>query len=243
MENEKYIMDREDVKEELSARRKLKKLKQTLIAVGVVSGVILLLLAVIGIQNAKIDRLNTQIEELTKNPIVVSPVNPVITIDIINAELKEIGELATMEYMYTNAAKFSDAKKIKNWNIPFTEKNFILKWDGVIKAGIDVNAITTDLNSKTNVLIVHIPKAKILSHDPDHESMEVLDEKDGLFNPVKLENQIQFDIAVEKELEERAIENGLLDKAQENAETVITNLLNSIPDFSENYSIVFDVID
>ena len=115
MENEKYTMDREDVMEELSARYKLKKLKQTLITVGVMSGIILLLLVIIFIQNARIN----QLEEEKINP-VVDPISPTISLDIINAELKEIGELATMEYMYTNAAKFSDAKKIKNWNIPFT---------------------------------------------------------------------------------------------------------------------------
>lgn len=243
MKNDQYTINYEDLEEELTARQKLKNLKRILISIGVVASAFLILIAVIFIQNARIKKLSDEIDNLIDNPIVVNPVNPTITLDIINAELKGIGELATMEYMYTNAAKFSDAKKLIKWDIPFTEKNFILKWDGVIKAGIEVDQITTDLNKSTGVLIVRIPKAKILSHDPDRESAEVLDEKDGLFNPVKLDDQLKFDAAIEKEMEARAIENGLLEKAQENAETVITSLLNSIPDFAENYSIIFDVIE
>ena len=207
---------------------------------------VFLVIALVWYQGHKIQKLkediaekDAQIEEYLNNPIVVSPIAPEISLDVINSEIKEIGELATTEYLYTNAAKFTDSKQIKNWNIPGTEKSFLIKWDGVIKAGIDVNEVTTAVDNEKKVLTVYLPNATILSHDPDKESVEVLDESDGLFNPVRLEDQIKVDAESEKAMEERAIENGLLEKAQMNAEGVIFRLLNANPDIKGNYTIEF----
>ena len=181
-----------------------------------------------------------EIENLINNPIVVNPVAPTISLDVVTTEIQEIGELATVEYLYTNAGVYSDAKKIfKKYDIPLTQKTFTMKWDGCIKAGIDIEKVTAALNEETNVLTISLPQARILSHDPDRESVEVYNEHDGLFNKVTVEDQVSFDIATEGEMEERAIENGLLDKAQKNAEQVILNLLNTNPDIRKYYTIEF----
>ncbi len=178
-----------------------------------------------------------RIAELEEEPIVVNDVAPTISLDIIKQDIKKIGELATMEYMYTDAARFSSSRKMLKG---ITEKSFTIKWDGVIKAGIDINEIVVDLNEEGKILTIMMPKAKILSHDPDRESVEILDESDGLFNPVRVEDQVAFEAACEKEMEQRAIENGLLDKAQENAEEIVLQLLMANPVIMEYYKIVFN---
>ena len=55
-----------------------------------------------------------------------------------------------------------------------------------------------------------MPNAEILSHEIDNNSIETLDEKDGLFNPVKVEDVRQFDTVSKDAMEDRAIENGIL---------------------------------
>ena len=65
-----------------------------------------------------------------------------------------------------------------------------------------------------------MPKARILSHQIDKDSIETLDQKDGLFNPVKVEDVRTFDSVSQDAMEERAIENGILDKAFENAKNI-----------------------
>ena len=65
-----------------------------------------------------------------------------------------------------------------------------------------------------------MPNAEILSHEIDNNSIETLDEKDGLFNPVKVEDVRQFDTVSKDAMEDRAIENGILDKALKNAEDI-----------------------
>lgn len=240
--NTEAIMDKEELRMEIESAVRLRKLKRKLISGAVIIAAVLLAGGIIWVQGNKIDELNKKIDELIDQPTIVEPVTPKISLDIINAELKEIGKLSTMEYLYTNAAEFSDSKQIKSWNIPFTKKSFILRWDGVIKAGVDVNQITAKLDEANRVLTVCLPQAEIQSHTIDDENAEVLAENDGLLNPVRVEDKVQFDAETKKEMEKRAKQNGLLEKAQENAEEVISKLLNANPDIKENYSIEFEII-
>lgn len=191
---------------------------------------------------AEIEDYKNRIAELIINPIVVEPIAPVINLDTINKEIHEIGELATVEYMYTNAAVFSQskhAKIFKEFEIPFTEKTFTAKWDGVIKAGVDISKINIDLDEKTKVITVLLPPAEILSHDIDEDSYEILNESNNKFNPLTIHDKVSFDAATEKEMKEKAINNGILDKAQASAEKIICNIITGSAGVTEDYQIHF----
>ena len=88
-----------------------------------------------------------------------------------------------------------------------------------------------------------MPNAEILSHEIDNNSIETLDEKDGLFNPVKVEDVRQFDTVSKEAMEDRAIENGILDKALKNAEDIIEKLVNSDVVQEQGYTIKFEVME
>ena len=191
---------------------------------------------------AMIEEQDEKIQELIETPIVVSPVNPEIKLDIIYSEIKSISELATMEYLFTDAAEFTDSKQIKTWNIPFTEKSFILKWDGVIKAGVKLDLVTIDVNQDEKKITVSVPTAEILSYQIDTDSVEVLDEKDNIFNKISVDDKIKFDAATEEAMKQRAIENGLLEKAQANAEEILLRLLQANPAIGTEYTIEFVTI-
>ena len=49
-----------------------------------------------------------------------------------------------------------------------------------------------------------MPNAEILSHEIDNNSIETLDEKDGLFHPVKVGDIRQFDAVSKAAMEDRA---------------------------------------
>ena len=191
---------------------------------------------------AMIEEQDEKIQELIETPIVVSPVNPEIKLDIIYSEIKSISELATMEYLFTDAAEFTDSKQIKSWNIPFTEKSFILKWDGVIKAGVKLDLVTIEVNQDEKKITVSVPTAEILSYQIDTDSVEVLDEKDNIFNKISVDDKIKFDAATEEAMKQRAIENGLLEKAQANAEEILLRLLQANPAIGTEYTIEFVTI-
>ena len=62
--------------------------------------------------------------------------NPEITSTALTQQLQEIEELATISYNYTKVGEFSDSLKFNGWNIPLTEKSFLITYDGKLKAGI-----------------------------------------------------------------------------------------------------------
>lgn len=164
-----------------------------------------------------------------------------ISIELITSEIQDIGELATIQYLYTDAGKFEDPAKLFGKEIPFsfTTKSFIAKWDGIIKAGVNVDEITVDVNNTNKEIIIHMPEAKILSHEIDGESIQTLDEKNGLFNVIKVDDIREFDAMSKEAMEQRAIENGLLDNAYENAKAIIYKLVNTGMVEELEYTITF----
>jgi len=233
-------------------RRKTMLIKLGIIAVVIIAVVLAIFLK--GYYNAKdkyeqiimdLKQQVTDLEQQLEDTPVVWDDTPTteITIDFIKSEIKDIGELATIEYLYTDAGKFEDPKKVFGMNIPFTTKTFIAKWDGVIKAGVKIDEIIVEINDANKEIIVHMPNAEILSHEIDSDSIETLDEKDGLFNPVKVEDVRLFDAVSKEAIEVRVVENGILNKAFDNAKEIIQKLVNNDVVQEQGYKIKFDVMD
>lgn len=237
MDDEKYI------KKETWLSRKAKSTFAKVTVIVVVLLIIILAIFFINYTNAK-KRIKALEEENARlsDPIVQYEVaSKEVDVSLIKSEIQDIGELATVEYLYTDAGKFEDPAKLFGKEVPFsfTTKSFIAKWDGTIKAGVKVDEITVEVNDANKEILVSIPKAEILSHEIEDDSIETLDEKDGLFNPVKVEDVREFDAISKDAMEQRAIENGLLEKAQENAENIIEKLINTDVVKELEYTITF----
>lgn len=129
-----------------------------------------------------IKELEEENDRLSDPIAVYEEASKEVDIRVINTEIQEIGELATVEYLYTDAGKFEDPAEIFGRNIPFsfTTKSFIAKWDGSIKAGVDISRVTAEVNEASKEIVIHIPNAEILSHEIEDESIETLDEKKWL---------------------------------------------------------------
>lgn len=236
-ELEEHMIEQDELKTEIKrvAREQLWKKKLIKIFSILFALVLIALVALV----ALLVGYKKQIEQLENEAIVVNPVAPTISMDVISSEIRNIAELATVEYLFTDAAQFSDSKEIKGWSIPLTEKSFLMKWNGVIKAGINVDDIGIDVDNKNMIITLTMPEAVILSYDVDESSVEVLDEKDNIFNSITVEDKVGFDEATENAMKERAIENGLLDQALAQAKITIEGLLTANSVIAENYEIVF----
>lgn len=187
----------------------------------------------------ELDALRAEIQELRDNPIVVNPVAPEISLGILENQISEISELATAEYLFTDAARFSDSKALGDWKIPFTEKSFLMKWDGSIKAGIDISLLQMDIDTETCTISILLPEAEILSYEVFTDSIEVLDEKNNIFNSISVDDKVKFDSETESEMRSRAVSSGLLDRAGENAKIIILNLLYELPEVKQFYTVEF----
>ena len=191
--------------------------------------------------NAKIEELTQKVETLENTPVVVDPVTPEIVQKVFSENMAGISELATAEYLFTNAAKFTDTShiiKILDW---MTEKSFVQKWDGKIKAGIKMEKVTIEV--KNNIITITMPYAEILSYEIDYSSVEVLDEKNNIFNQISVNDKVNFDRETKYSMEARAVENGLLEKAQANAKATIAEWLTASIKNVQDYQIEFKVVD
>ena len=92
---------------------------------------------------------------------------------VLQNQLSEIRELATVTYAYTNMAQFESSNDFYGVKIPFTTKSFILTYDGTVKAGVDLDGAEVSVSGTT--VTITLPEAEILSHEIDEDSMEVFD--------------------------------------------------------------------
>lgn len=148
-----------------------------------------------------------------------SPAQPQITGDLIVTRLADIQELAVTDYTYTNVGKFENRVDFYGWKVPLTTKRFIISYDGAIKAGIEMDGVSAVMDG-TKIRIT-IPKAKILSHEVDTDSIQVFDETKNIFNPITITDYVNFSKDQKAAVEKEALSKGLLAQAQNRAEEVI----------------------
>ncbi|MFA6702325.1 MAG: DUF4230 domain-containing protein [Dysgonamonadaceae bacterium] len=142
------------------------------------------------------------------------------------ARIDNIKELATVKYNYTGVISYKDYLKFMNLNVPLTEKYFLLKYSGYIKAGVDFSRVKVDIVNE--VVYVSIPKSKILDTIIDEKSIQVFNESENAFNPIKI-NDYNKALSTEKSTMQReAINQGLLKDATDQAKLAITSLLKGM---------------
>ena len=143
------------------------------------------------------------------------------------SRISYLQELALVKHNYTGVIGYRDYMKILNINVPMTEKYFLLKYNGYIKAGVDFDRIKVNVQSDSAVH-VSIPQPRILDTVIDEKSVEVYNESENAFNPIKISD---YNKALTREKEvmiSDAIEQGILADAKDQAKIVITSLLNEM---------------
>ena len=163
--------------------------------------------------------------------------------ETIESGLKQIGELSTAEYYFTRTETVEDSKKLDLTsigidfitNIPLTSNSFTYSYDGNIKAGIDFAEIEVNVDKDTKTITVLIPGSRILSSEVDPDSYKFYEIRNNILNPISPEDYaVSFADLIHKE-EERAVEEGLLEKADVNAQKILKNFISSYN--SDAYSI------
>ena len=188
-------------------------------------------------------------EVYSKNqPISINENDGIIQDDIavlnetISSGLKEMGELITAEYYFSSSETVQDVKVLDlsslgidfKTNIPLTSNSFTYSYDGEIMAGIDFKGIEVNVDKENNVIKIKLPEAKIISSSVDPDSYQFYEIKNNILNPISPENYaVSYADLIHSE-EEKAIDKGLLNKATNNAETIVSNFVKS---YVEGYKI------
>lgn len=143
------------------------------------------------------------------------------------SRISHIQELALLKHHYTGVVGYKDYMKFLNLNIPLTDKYFLLKYDGYIKAGVDFANIRVSVKS-SSIVYVSIPKPTILECVIDEESVEVYNESENAFNPIKIADYNEAIIREKSAMRDDAISRGILKDAAEQAEMLLQALLREM---------------
>ena len=149
-------------------------------------------------------------------------------LEILKQEVKEISELATLQDTYTlNVPYTSESKKLwkTNIKIPFSEKSMVVEYNATLKFGLKLTDDNYDIKADGDTITVVLPHSEILSHEIDEDSWVLKDKKNGLFNPLKPED----DSALRKYAKKNALKeldmDELYKEADENAQKQIEDFL------------------
>jgi len=137
-----------------------------------------------------------------------------------------VQELSLVKYNYAGVISYKDYMTIMNIQVPLTEKFFLLKYNGYIKAGVNLKGATVKVDGKS--VQVQIPKAQILETVIDEKSIRVYDESMNAFNPISIND---YNKAISKEkisITKNAISQGILDDASKQTHLMITSILKEM---------------
>ncbi|HPW53635.1 MAG TPA: DUF4230 domain-containing protein [Erysipelotrichaceae bacterium] len=160
-----------------------------------------------------------------------------VDITIIEERINSISELATVEYYYTTIGKYENYKDFYGWKIPLTTTKFLITYDGVIKAGIDISKVKIYLSDKT--VVIEVPKATVLSHEVEFDTMQIMYESYSIFNQMQITDYNSFMLNEAKAMVTKAANDGLFQKAQQNAVKIIQDLIEPLIPEDYTYSILF----
>jgi hypothetical protein len=137
-----------------------------------------------------------------------------------------IQELALIKYNYSGVIGYKDFVKILKINVPLTEKSFLLKYNGYIKAGVDFENMKVEVSGKD--VHISLPRARILDTMIDEKSIKVYNESMNAFNPLTIADYNKAIVKEKDTMVNDAISQGILKDASKQAEVVLTSIMKDM---------------
>ena len=149
---------------------------------------------------------------------------------IIEDGLREMGVLITEEYYFTQVEEMTKTKEIL---FGTSKASSTYSYDGVVSAGIDCNDVTIDKDEENKSITITVPKSEIRTVTIDKESFKIYEEKNGIFTKFDFTDYNTSLIEFENAARNKALEKGILEKADEGAVKMIDAFARSLVDTNE----------
>lgn len=137
-----------------------------------------------------------------------------------------VKELSLVKYNYSGVISYSDYLKFMNMQVPLTEKSFLIRYQGYVKAGIDMSRASVSVSRK-NVKVI-LPKPTIQETVIDEKTIQVFDESMNIFNPTKIGDYQKAITGEKNKITKDALAKGILTESSEQAHKFITSLLEEL---------------
>lgn len=154
---------------------------------------------------------------------------------IIEDGLNDMGFLITQEYYFTQVEEYTKEKQIAFWT---SKSSFTYSYDGIVEAGVDFSKVKVSANDKDKIITITIPDSEIHTVTIDENSFKEYDSDNKFWNPIKPKDLNNAQKEFKEKAKANAIDKGVLERADTQAETIIKNFVAQLIDMSE-YSIEF----
>lgn len=157
--------------------------------------------------------------------------------NLLSEEIIEISELSTVAETYTMQVPYQGNAKalfqkpevfLNEHGIHLFDKQMNVEYEGTVKCGLDMSDFSPDnitIDQDAKSVQATIPHSIVLSHEINEDSWQIIDQKDGLFNPLTPKDDSKLrKFAKKQALEEIGLDK-LLSEADTNAQKQITKLL------------------
>ncbi len=145
---------------------------------------------------------------------------------VIMEKISYVKELSLVKYSYSGVISFTDYLRFINLQVPMTEKSFLIKYTGYVKAGIDVSKTTVSVKDKT--VKIGLPIPVIQETVIDEKSLQVYDESMNILNPIKVADYQKAIVAEQNKIKQDALAKGILTESSDQAHKFITSLLEEL---------------
>ena len=152
-------------------------------------------------------------------------------ISVLKESLGSMQVLITEEYNFTQVEEYTKEKTFLSFIT--TKSEFIFSYDGVVTVGLDCSKIEIDKDDNSKKLTITIPKSEIQDTVIDNDSFKLYKEKEGFCDKLTMEDYNKSVLLLKKNAEARAVNMGILDKADENAKTIISSFVREMLGDSE----------
>lgn len=174
--------------------------------------------------------------------ITPGPVSGTFTITELENAIRENAEFISAKYSFSCEQNYSKSKTIKeifgfggDIEILGTNAGFTYKYKGYVNAGVDFSKAKVEKDDN-NIKII-LPKAEIIGDVGWEIKPQLLDEKKNIFNPLSSDETTKAHENVKEKEKQNAINNGVLEDAEENAEKWINTCLKAFKEPLKDYDV------
>lgn len=155
--------------------------------------------------------------------------------NVLNFGFKDMGFLITQEWYGRVVEDSRDDRKFFNlFSIPFTESRQLFSIDIEVFAGIEFKEIEYVVNHDRGVIYVTLPHAVVHNSSTVPNSMKVYLDNESWFSRIDIEENEEARNSLVEKATKSAVESGILEKAENNAEQLITNMIRNNGECSNN---------
>ena len=165
--------------------------------------------------------LGTQVAKILHPTPTILP-DPVTIIN----QIRPLARLETIQY---TVEKVITAEVGQGTLAPLFGDRLLFVGHGYVTAGVDLSKLSSeDLVFEDGQMNVHLPDAEIFTATLDNSKSYVYDRETGILTHGDINLETTARQAAEEQISQAALEDGILEQAQANAETFIQSLLNKL---------------